>query len=68
MQRVGPGDYRSCVMLKRFTITFRFTKPGEKKPGPVQRFVVYAENLHDAQSQAQRYAYPSMNIISVKET
>ncbi len=56
-------------MLKRFTISFRYTKPGEKKPGPIQRYVIYAEDLEQAQNQTQRYAnYSEIQVISVRET
>jgi len=56
-------------MLKRYTITFRFTKRGEKKPGPVQRFVIYAEDSEDARNQVVRYAnYPDIEVIDVMRT
>lgn len=56
-------------MLKRFTISFRYTKPGEKKPGPIQRYVIYAENLEQARDQTQRYAnYREIQVLGVRET
>ncbi len=55
-------------MNKRYTISFRYTKRGERKPGPVQRFVIYAGSLAEAKEQTKRYAnYPNVQIISVKE-
>ena len=56
-------------MNRRYTISFRYTKPGEKKPGPVQRFVIYAARLEEAREQARRYAnYPNIEVISVRKT
>ena len=56
-------------MLNRFTVLFRFTKRGEKKPGPVQRYVIYAESLEQALAEAQRYAnYPNIEVLAVRQT
>ncbi len=56
-------------MLKSYTISFRFTKPTESKPGPIQRYVLRATNLSEAEEAARRYAnYPNIQLISVKES
>ncbi len=56
-------------MNERYTISFRYTKPGEKKPGPIQRYVIFAGNLDEAQEQTKRYAnYPDIQVVSVKKT
>ncbi len=56
-------------MLERFTISFRYTKEGEKKPGPMQRFVIHAEDLTQAEELARRYAnYSNIQLIGVKRT
>ena len=56
-------------MTKRYTVLFRFTKPGETKPGPIQRYVLYAESLEHARQELKRYAnYPNIQVISVRET
>jgi len=55
-------------MLTSYTISFRFTKPSESKPGPIQRYVLRAHSLTDAEEQARRYAnYPNVQVISVKK-
>ncbi len=55
-------------MLKSYTISFRFTKPTESKPGPIQRHVIHATSQKEAEEQARRYAnYPNIEVISVKE-
>ncbi len=54
---------------KRYTVSFRYTKPGEKKPGPVQRYVLYADSLEEAREAARRYAtYPNIEIIGIQPT
>ncbi len=56
------------IMLKSYTISFRFTKPTESKPGPIQRYVLRATSLTEAEEQARRYAnYPNIEVISVKK-
>ena len=56
-------------MLKSYTISFRFTKPTESKPGPIQRYVLRATSLTEAEEQTRRYAnYPNIEVISVKES
>ena len=55
--------------MRRFTVLFRFTKPGEKKPGPVQRYVLFANSMEESLELLRRQAtYPNLEIISVTET
>ena len=55
-------------MHSSYTISFRYTKPSEKKPGPIQRYVLRANSLKEAEEQARRYAnYPNIEVISVRE-
>ncbi len=55
-------------MLINYTISFRYTKPSEKNPGPIQRYVLRACSLKEAEEQAQRYAnYPNIQVVSVRE-
>ncbi len=74
--RAGPGgacgrrglSVKFIIMLTSYTISFRFTKPSESKPGPIQRYVLRAHSLTDAEEQARRYAnYPNVQVISVKK-
>ena len=56
-------------MNRRYTVIFRYTKPGDKKPGPVQRYVLYARDLQEARTLASQYAnYPKIELLDVKET
>jgi hypothetical protein len=55
--------------VKRFTIQFRYTKPGEKKPGPVQRYVIHANSLEESREILLRQAcYPNLQILSIRQT
>ena len=55
-------------MLNNYTISFRYTKPSESKPGPIQRYVLRATSLKEAEEQTRRYAnYPNIQVVSVKE-
>lgn len=56
-------------MSDRFTVSFRFTKPGDKKPGPVQRYVIYASTLEEAEEVLKRQAtYPNLEVLDIKKT
>ena len=58
-----------AIMLISYTISFRFTKPTESKPGPIQRYVLRASSLKEAEELARRYAnYPNIQVISVRES
>ena len=55
--------------MKRYTISFRFTKQGEKKPGPVQRYVLFANSPEEGRELLKQYAnYPNLEILGIKET
>ena len=56
-----------AIMLISYTISFRFTKPTESKPGPIQRYVLRASSLKEAKELARRYAnYPNIQVVSVR--
>ena len=53
--------------MEAYIILYRYKAVGEKKPGPVRQFRVYAEDLADARLQAERYAnYPDIQVIEVQ--
>ncbi|MEE9293759.1 MAG: hypothetical protein V3W34_02180 [Phycisphaerae bacterium] len=55
------------TMQQLFIILYKYKSPGEKKPGPVRQFRIYADDLEEARRQAQRYAnYPNIELIEVK--
>ena len=62
MGRVASG-------MQMFIILYKYKQTGDKKPGPVRQFRIYAEDLEEAKRQAQRYAnYPNIDIIEVRRT
>lgn len=53
--------------MKMFIILFRYQIEGEKKPGPVRQFRIYARDIAEAQHEAKRYGnYPNLQILDVK--
>ncbi len=49
-----------------FIVLFRYKKPGDKAPGPVVQYRIYARDLTDAWAQAERYAtYQGVEIVDV---
>jgi hypothetical protein len=54
-------------MLKTYIVYFRFKNPGDKAPGPVRQFRIYANNVDEARQLATRYGnYPNMEVINVR--
>lgn len=53
--------------MQAYIILYRYKAKGEKKPGPVRQFRIYAADSSDAQRQAERYAnYPDIEIIDIR--
>ncbi len=51
-------------MQQMYIILFKFTQHGEKKPGPVRQFRIYADDLEEARREAARYGnYPNVEVI-----
>jgi len=54
-------------MLKPYTVYFRFKCPGDKKPGAMKQFRLYAESAVQARRLAKQQAnYPDIEVISIK--
>lgn len=50
-----------------YIILYRYQAEGEKKPGPVRQFRIYADSYEDAQRQAERYAnYPNIEVLEIQ--
>jgi len=53
-------------MLKPYTIYYKYQVPGEKKPGPVRQFRIYAMSLEEARKLALRQGnYPNLEILRI---
>ncbi len=54
--------------LSTYIIYFRFTKPGEKKPGPITHYKVMARDVSEARDLARQYGnYPGFEIVEILE-
>lgn len=54
-------------MLKPYIVYFKYKPPGEKKPGPVKLYRVYANNHEEARRLVMQYAtYPNIDVIDIK--
>jgi hypothetical protein len=55
--------------MKLYIVLFRYSIPGEKRPGPVRQFQVYATSYDEARSIAlQQAKYPNIEVLSIKAT
>jgi hypothetical protein len=53
-------------VLRPYIIYFKFKNPGDKKPGAVKQFRVYASGLEEARRLAQAQAnYPDIEVLRV---
>lgn len=54
-------------MLQTFIVLYRYKAKGEKKPGPIRQFRIYAQDFDEARREAKRYAnYPDVEIVEVQ--
>ncbi len=55
-------------MLKPFIVYYKYKQPGDKKPGPVRQFRIYASNPEEARRLALQQAnYPDIELLRVKQ-
>jgi len=56
-----------AAVQEPYIILYRYQAKGEKKPGPVRQFRIYADSLEDAKRQAKQYAnYPNIEVLEVQ--
>jgi hypothetical protein len=54
-------------MLKPYIVYYKYKASGEKKPGAVKQFRIYATNLAEARNLASKQGnYPDIEVLSVK--
>ncbi|MBI4717208.1 MAG: hypothetical protein HY763_05345 [Planctomycetes bacterium] len=54
-------------MLKLFIVYYKYQVAGEKKPGPVRQYRVYANSLEEARRLAGQQAnYPNVEVLRVE--
>jgi len=53
--------------MRPYVIYFRYKCPGDKKPGPVKHFRIYASGTEEARRLATQYAnYPDLEILRIR--
>ena len=64
--RYGSRNEGTKRIMEAFIILYKYKRDGEKKPGPVRQFRIYAEDLEAARRQAERHAnYPTIEVLDV---
>jgi hypothetical protein len=54
-------------MLKPYIVYYKYKQPGDKKPGPVRQFRIYAGSVAEARRLAVQQAnYPNVELLSVR--
>ena len=54
--------------MRLYIILFKFQNPGDKKPGPVRQFRIYAGSYDEARRlMEQQGNYPNLEIVSIKQ-
>ncbi len=54
-------------MLKAYIVYYKYKQPGDKKPGAVKQFRIYATNAEEARRLAAQQAnYPDIEVLKIK--
>lgn len=54
-------------MLKPYIVYYKYKNPGDKKPGAVKLYRIYADSADDARRLATQQAnYPDIEVLNVK--
>ena len=54
-------------MLKPYVVYYKYKCPGDKKPGAVKQFRLFATNVDEARRLAAQQAnYPDVEVLNVK--
>lgn len=54
-------------MMRPYIIYYQYKQPGDKKPGGVKQFRIYANSLDEARRLATQYAnYPDIEVLRIK--
>ena len=49
-----------------YIVYFKYKQIGDKKPGPVKQFRIYANNLDEARQLTAQYAnYPDIDVLRI---
>lgn len=54
-------------MLRPYCVSFKYKQPGDKKPGAVKQYRIYANDAEEARRLvAQQATYPNIEVLSIK--
>ena len=63
------GTGARAAAMRPYIIYYKYKCPGDKKPGAVKQFRIYANNMDEARRLATRYAnYPDIEVLSIQST
>ncbi len=52
--------------MSPYIIYFQYKQPGDKKPGPIKQFRIYANNIEEARQLTTQYAnYPDIDVLRI---
>lgn len=58
----------NVIMLKPYIVYYKYKIPGDKKPGAIKQFRIYANHLEEARHLSVQHAnYPDIEVIKVKQ-
>ena len=64
---VAPNRKTRSVMLRPFIVSYKYKCPGDKKPGAIKQYRIYADSLDDARRIVAQHAnYPDVEVLSIK--
>ena len=53
--------------MKPYVVYFKYKQPGDKKPGPIKHFRLYANSVEEARRLTAQYAnYPNLEVLEVR--
>lgn len=53
--------------MRMFIVYYKYKAKGEKKPGPVRQFRIYAGNAEEARRMVTQYStYPDIEVIRIQ--
>ncbi len=54
--------------MQSYIIYYKYKNAGDKKPGPVRQYRIYAGSYDEARQLATQYAnYPNIEVLRIKE-
>lgn len=65
-RRDGPHVAKRENSMTAYIVYFKYKQTGDKKPGPVKQFRIYASSIEEARQLATQYAnYPDIDVLRI---